>query len=279
MNFLRMRKTSRTLCLCFLLLAQCLCLTPRLHAGWIISERFTSGHEVISTQKVFFQDYWVRIENRDQIQIFDLRSGTLIFLFPGTKTFWQGSLHEYQREAVAAIKQETEDHIASLPEEKRLEYRQLVMGYLTQLDNVLSGESRPEKTDIRLMKNKRQENVAGTVTWKYDLYAGRQLVRQIWIPVKPVITGDLAAYARLSSALTFDSPPPDIEGSPEYMSVVSAAYPLKIKYSEGKDGLIRQVESVRQAELPASGFRIPEGYKAVTIGEIRLGKAFPDTRK
>lgn len=214
----------------------------------------------------------VRLEQPEVVTVIDYNAGRFTLMNPAKQSFWSGSVDEYVREV-------SQSRAAGLREK---------LGRADPGNKKLKGakEYSPPKIDpaklppISIAKTDVTAKIAGYDTVKYEVRVDGDLFQEIWVAPTLDVSSDLdidrylALQRKMSAnmlgkaagrynALYFDQ---------EYRNLLARAFVLKIVTHHLAGGFERVATSVRQADVPASQFAVPDAYRKVKLSDVMAAR-------
>ncbi len=234
-------------------------------AGWVVEWKNTPLRKDVAqdSQKatVYIGANKSRMEQEHVITIYDYDKATFTVMNPETKLFWSGPLVEYVK---ISSKRRNEALRKTMGGKKRDE-----AGALTEPD----AESLPE---ITITRSGEQRQIAGYDTVKYVIQVNEELFQELWIAEGLNVSADVdlgkfVEYQRKNSlGMTGNSAKPynALYRSPAYMDMLKKGFALETKTHHLAGGFEQTAKSIRQTEIDASRFAVPEEYRRVQLADV-----------
>ncbi len=251
-----------------------LCAVPTAaHAGWVAEWTNTAvqqNGDRMDPQpaSMTISDGRVRLEQPEMVTVIDYNAGRFTLMNRVKQSFWSGTVDEYVREVSTSRNKGLREKLGrAAPDNKKLKEAK---------------EYSPPKVDpaklppISIAKTDVTATIAGYDTIKYEVRVDGDLFQEMWVAPTLDVSGDLdfdrylALQRKMSAgmlgkaggrynALYFDQ---------EYRNLLAKAFVLKTVTHHLAGGFERVATSVRQAEVPASQFAVPDAYRKVKLSDV-----------
>lgn len=214
----------------------------------------------------------VRLEQPEVVTLIDYNAGRFTLMNPAQRSFWSGTIDEYVREV-------SQSRVAGLREKLgAMEPRNKNTMKLKQP----AKEYKPPTIDpaklppLSITKTDATAKIAGYDTVKYEVRADGTLFEEIWVAPALDVSSDLdvdrylAMQRKMSAGMlgkmagAYNA----LYVNDEYRTLLAKAFALKIITHHLAGGFERVATSVRQADVPASQFAVPDAYRKVKLSEV-----------
>lgn len=243
-------------------------------AGWVVqwtntAVKSTGERMPAQSSSMAIAGNRVRTEQPEAVTLMDCNTGRFSLLNPDKQYFWSGTVDDYVREV--------SQHRASALQEK--------MGQDPRKKKQKAGEDkpfRPKPVDpaklqpVSITKTGETEKIAGYDTEKYAVLVNGELFQEIWVAPSLDVSADLnwdrylADQRKLSAAMLGKSGEAysALYFNDEYRKLLAKSFALKTVVHHIAGGFERAATSVRQADVPASDFEVPESYRKVRLTDV-----------
>jgi hypothetical protein len=240
-------------------------------AGWIVEWQNTSVKstgERMDTQPatMYLSGGHVRFEQPHTTSVIDYDKGRLTILNTDRQYFWSGSVDEYVNEM-------TKNRAKALRER---------IGKDTDSKFAMPKVNLDHLPAISIKKTGEKKTVAGYETWKYEISSNGEPFQEIWIAENLDLSKDLDPkkfldYQRKVSRAMLGQAAGRYNAlyrSEDYAKLLEKGYALETNVHHIAGGYERKATALRQADVPASKFDVPDDYR-----RVRLSDVFPSDDK
>jgi hypothetical protein len=231
-------------------------------------ERMTSQN---STMKI--EGGQVRIDQPDIISLIDYNTGKYTIINPTKQYFWTGTVDDFVREMVTKRDEKLTDKFPNMPKPDKNKKNK---------KNAKNEEYAPPKVDVAklppvsVIKTATTEKIAGYDTVKYEIKANGELFEEIWVAPALDMSSDLnvdkyLAVQRKLAAAKRGSSGERINATylnEEYRKVLEKSVALKVVVHHIAGGYERIATSVKQVDVPATDFSVPNQYRRVRLTDL-----------
>jgi hypothetical protein len=239
-------------------------------AGWIsewTNIALKSNGDPVNTQQssMAIAGGHVRMEQPDVVSLFDYNTGRFTLMSPQRQSFWSGTVDEYVREVTRSRAEGMSKVLAEAGEKGGKEK-----------------EFAPPKIDpsklppISISKTSATDTIAGYATVKYEVRSDGELFQEIWVAPTLNVSSDLdvdrfLAFQRKMSAGMLGKAAGAYNAlylDDEYRKLLQNAFVLKLVTHHAAGTFERTATSVRQADVAASQFEVPDAYRRVKLADV-----------
>ncbi len=236
--------------------------TASAEAGWIEKDQYT-GTVYISGPLIKS----VPPRSGGMWSVMDLQRGTITMINTPAKTYTV----IYPERFCSEMKSMMKGMMGSMPPEQR--------AMMEQMMNMPGAEKAPT---VRVRRVGPGGKVAGYPTTKYSVTVDGRPYREIWLAPKAPIMKAMKSYIKKSTEMSAKMEScmkmtpgmgagPAPEASPEYLSLAPKGWPMKeIDKRTGK--VDKEVISLEQESIPAATFKVPAGFRQVSLREMMMGR-------
>ena len=247
-----------------------LIMVARLYAGWVITEKTTYPDNTVYETIIYFQNNLVKTVDGENVTIFDLNRRELTFLNLQTKTYWKGRVEEYKREVKEITTERIREELDEIPEEQRVQYRELYENLLRDMDNPAPSFYADVATRVEMTAE--QKSILGYNTREYKLYSQGIFTEEIWLSsgIKISTEVNLERFRLFLNEISFGNMETDHRSSREYLHLVNSGYPLLSKELTGEGEILIEVTKVERKQLPVYEFQVPGGFEKADLSEFEI---------
>ena len=235
----------------------------QLQAGWLLTGKNIDTEGRAIPEKIFIEQYKVKIEQPEYIAIFDMKTLRIILVDPIKLTFYQGSLSEYMDSVKAFKKEALKVATADMPSEQANTYN---MTYLDQIESffeipkVAPGSLVINKTDVTF-------KMVGWQTEKYEISLNGILRERVWLApgMKAGEGFDWKLYFRFLKAAALEDQSLIYMNTPEYLDLLNTGLPLRKMVITNGVQTEFQVNRLEEKTIPDYEFYTPSLCKELTI--------------
>ena len=253
------------------LLIGALCVLPAAaKAGWVAEWEHTPiktngerGTTESATMRI--EKGNVRLVQPVTTSLIDYNKSRFTILNPERQYFWSGTVDQYvaemlQARARAAKKRRGEDIDA-------------------QAEAKIDPKSLPP---VVVTRTEETETIAGHPTRKYEIRVDNEPFEELWVAEDLDMSGDLdvkkllAYQKKMSAAMLGNSATAynALYHSPEYQNLLQKGFVLRSITHHIAGGFERKAVELKQVEIPASEFQVPDSYRKVRLSDVfATGKA------
>jgi len=257
-----------------------LALAPALaQAGWIIDWSTTAVNqkgERMAAQRATqtIAGNRVRMQQPEVTTIADYAQDRFTLINPSKQYFWSGSIDEYVSDMSAQRQNAMRDRTSKLPIPQK------------KKDEVAAKKAadggKPPTIDlaklppVSLSSTGQTEKIAGYDTEKYEAKVDGELFQEIWIAPALDLSSDLDAVRFLAqqqktgaamlgkSSKQYNA----LYNNEQYRALLAKGFVLKTITHHLAGSFERAATSVKQADVPASEFVVPENYRKVRLTDL-----------
>ena len=229
-------------------------------------ERMTSQP---STMKI--EGGQVRIDQPDIISLIDYNTCKYTLINPQKQYFWTGTVDDFVRDMVTTRDAKLSDKFPDRqpPPDKHKNKKK-------------NEEYSPPKVDVAklppvsVIKTETTEKIAGYDTVKYEIKANGELFEEIWVAPALDMSSDLNVDKYLNLQRKLAAAKRGTSGerinatylNEDYRKVLEKSVALKIVVHHIAGGYERVATSVKQVDVPASDFSVPDQYRRVRLNDL-----------
>lgn len=247
------------------LLIGALCIMPAaVQAGWVAEWEHTpikSNGERGTTEPatMHIEKGKVRLVQPSTTSLIDYNKSRFAILNPEHQYFWSGTVDQYVAEmrktrARAAKKRRGKD-------------------VADEAESHVDPKSLPPVT---VTKTNETETIAGHPTRKYEVRVNNELFEELWIAEDLNLSGDLdpkkfLAYQKKMGAAMLGSSAKSYNAlyrNAEYEKLLEEGFVLRSITHHIAGGFERKAVAVKQEEIPASEFEVPDSYRRVRLSDV-----------
>ena len=243
------------------------------HAGWIsewTTTAFKSNGDRVNTDQssMSLASGHMRTDQPDVISVADYNTGRFTLMSPQRKLFWTGTVEEYVHEVARSRAEGMSQALAEAGEKAAKEKGQK--------------EFEPPKIDpaklppLSITKTAITEKIAGYDTVKYEVRSDGELFQELWVAPSLNVSSDLdvdrcLTFQRKMSAGMLGKASGSYNAlylNDEYRKLLQSAFVLKLVTHHASGSFERTATSVRQADVAASQFEVPDAYRRVKLADV-----------
>ncbi|MEO8605406.1 MAG: DUF4412 domain-containing protein [bacterium] len=262
-----------------LIVGSLLALAPAMaRAGWIVDwstvavnqkgERMAAQQ---ATQSITGNQ--VRMQQPEVTTIIDYTKDRYTLINPAKRYFWSGTIDDYVRDMSSQRKNALTERVNRMPIPKRKRDK-LVDQEGAESEKKPTPE--PTRLPVSLAETGAAEKIAGYETEKYDVKVDGELFQEIWIAPALDLSADLDAARYLAqqqktgssmlgkSAKQYSA----LYNDPQYSALLAKGFVVKTVTHHMAGSFERVVTSVKQVDVPASDFAVPEDYRKVRLADL-----------
>lgn len=233
-------------------------------AGWVIE--FKEAQGPVGPSAYYAQDNMIRQEMGQLAVVMDLNKEWLYYLNLAKQVYWEGPAAQME----SAVKSEVQGQIETMLENLPPEQREAVREAMNQSQ---AEQSSPEKeAKIEVKKGKGTAVIAGHKCVQYQVFSDGELAVELWLAKSVNLADEVDSEksAKLSAQMAGKGRGGPMN-SPEVQALYDQGFPLRqVIYSMGLPTTIEATKA-EKASLPASLFKVPEGFKKVEFMEVMGG--------
>jgi len=224
-------------------------------ADWkiVISTKSIDGQEEEST---FYAKNGVLKQATPEMDvIIDLNSRNITFSNHPTKTYWQGSIEDFDKELEELMKMMM---IEMLGEEAYEE--------MEKMEQEDEGQSENERSyDIEIMAEDETVDIAGYKGTKHTVIVDGELTEELWL-CKEIDAFDDFNFDEMSKMFAQEGEG-NYTDSEKYQALIKkSGFPIKeVTYSYGEVSETVKLVSAEQTTLPADMFEVPANFTKVNL--------------
>lgn len=237
-------------------------------AGWYIVEKSEDRYGNLSYQSTFIQDGWMRIENNQSTIILDVNTGEMTMIFSDRSTYWSGSYVSLRTSIISHFETQLKVSIAQLPSQERQIAETEYDSIITKMKSDTLIKRLPEA--IRITPYDSLLTISGYKANGYQVMIDTIVNERIWITnqIEPYQSIDLHKVASMTQIFTKPSSVTFYRQSEEYFQLIQKGVVLKSVIPTPLGDNITLTESIREVPIPNELFRIPSGYRKITVEEL-----------
>jgi hypothetical protein len=243
-------------------------------AGWVsewTNTAFKSNGDRVNTEQssMSLASGHMRMDQPDVISIADYKTGRFTLMSPQRKYFWTGTVDEYIHEVARSRAEGMSKALAEAGEKAAKEKGKEKEFTSPKVD--------PAKLPpISITKTPITEKIAGYDTVKYEVRSDGELFQEIWVAPSLNVSSDLDVdrfldFQRKMSAGMMGKAAGSYNAlylNDEYRKMLQEAFVLKLVTHHASGSFERTATSVRQADVAASQFEVPDAYRRVKLGDV-----------
>ncbi len=264
-----------------------LCLSPAVlplaaQAGWVINWSTTAENakgERMATQTATqsISGNRVRMQQPDVITIADYTRDEFTLINQKKQFFWTGTTDEYVRQMGEHRQSAMKDRVAAMGMAEKLKKQK--DDSKKNRDAAKEKRPTPEKAPlppVSITSTGTREKIAGYDTEKYDVKVDGELFQELWMTTGLNVSADLdaakfiaqqqktAATMMGKSSQQYNA----LYNDAEYRGMIERGFILKSVIHHLAGGYDRTATAVKQEEVPASAFTVPEKYRRVRLADL-----------
>ncbi len=211
-------------------------------AGWVLVEK--------GGEKSLISQGRIKAVPKDASEgwsVMDFKKGQILIVDLQKKTYAQASLDQF-----CTAMQKIVAHIRAM------------MGK--------AGQEKQKAKKVEIVKQGPGGKIAGFNTEKYKVLANGKLHEEVWLTTEPEFVKDFDP-AMLNKMLGCATEQEDIESSPVYQKMVASGWLVRsIYYNNGNADTRTDVVKIAKQDVAESEFKVPQGYKKITVDKILMGQ-------
>lgn len=233
------------------------------YAGWLLTGKNISGEGRDVPERIFIEQYKIKMEWPDFIATFDLKAMTLILVDPIKLTYYQGTLADYtaglKAFKLAALKESLKGMTEAQAAESDKMYGAQIEHYY-DLPQTRAGLVSVQKIEVVL-------KMVGYLTSKYDISFNGLKQEEVWIaPGMQAGNGfDWSIYYQFLKATGIEDKTLVYMNSPEYFDLLKTGFPLRRITTADGFRTEFQVNMLEEKNIPDYEFYTPSLCKKLTI--------------
>lgn len=258
-----MKKTTFSM-LTMLLLA----LSIDAFGGWIITAKNSDGYGDVYYETMLIQDNKLKTTDEDQTTIFNLETNMLTILNHELQTYWEVNMNEIREKYKKAIHEFVDEALKAVPPEQREMYRPLFAQMEEAYADVDMDKVKALNIDIK--HTGKTQQIAGFKADEYQIIVNGQLKETKWIAKDLDISDDMDVTKMMDAMMSLAQFGDDeflYMHSRDYINLHKKGFEMKSLDFEGET---REVTRVEQRRIDAADFRIPDGYRKITLQEMMM---------
>ncbi|MDX2166401.1 MAG: DUF4412 domain-containing protein [Deltaproteobacteria bacterium] len=286
---------SRAICRAFLGLGSLL-LPVAAQAGWVIDWNTTAVNargERMATQPAVqsISGNKVRMQQPDVVTITDYATDRFTLLNPRKQTFWGGPVNDYVSEMSAHRKQVMSDRVAAMGMSEKMKNKAAERGDESHKERVARKEKealeQAKQLPVSITSTGQHEKIAGYDTEKFEVKVDGELFQELWLATGLNVSADLDAARFLAqqettgaammgkSAKQYNA----LYHDAQYRSMIERGFVLRNIVHHLAGGYERVATAVKQEDVPASAFEVPESYRRVRLSDLFDPPPTPEPRQ
>lgn len=264
-----------------------LCLIPlwlpaAVQAGWVIdwdTAAVTGAGERVASQRATqsIAGNRVRMQQPETITVIDYGKDRFTLINPAKSYFWTGSIDDYVRDMAAHRKDAMRERVSAMGMAESVKRKR------GERDESASRPSstprRFDKADlppVSLTNTGERETIAGYETEKYGVMVDGELFQELWLAPGLTFGADLdtakylAQQEKTGASMMGKSAKQHnaMYHDPQYRALIEKGFVLKSIVHHLSGRFERVAASVKQEDLPASTFEVPDGYRRVRLSDM-----------
>lgn len=244
-------------------------------AGWVSDWTNTAvkpNGDPLDTQTVTMAiaNGRIRMQQPNVVTLIDYNTGRFSMINPNKHTYWTGTIDEY----VQNVGQNRANQMKKQLGTDKIKNR--------KLEQATGGTYKPPEVDVSklpplsITKTDVTERIAGYDAVKYEVRANGELFQEFWLAPSLNVSSDLdpnryfTIQQKMSSGMTGKSAPyfTALYRDPEYRKLLDSGFVLKVINHHMAGQFQRVATTIRQADVPATDFEVPAGYRRVNLGDV-----------
>jgi hypothetical protein len=238
---------------------------PATQAGWVIEWENTpfrkDARQDSQMATAYIQANKTRMEQEHLTTVYDYDKGKFTILNPKSKFFWSGDVEDYVKLSAKRRDEALRKRAGSGVNDKDVELPQVDPDSLPEITVERSGETR---------------TIAGHDTVKHVVRVNDEVFQELWIAEGLSTASDLdpdklIKYQQISSRGMIgasSAPYNALYRSPEYRKLLDKGVALETMTHHLAGGFEQRARSIRQADVDAAKFSVPEDYRRVRLDDV-----------
>lgn len=265
-------------------------------AGWVITWNTTAVNSKgvrMATQEATqsISGNKVRMQQPDVVTITDYGKDQFTLINPNKKYFWTGAVSDYVREMTEHRKQSMGNRIAAMGMSDKAKEKAAARGESKGKERAARKAKedleRAKKLPVSIVSTGQHEKVAGYDTEKFEVKVDGDLFQEIWLTNGLSVAADLDAAKFLAqqektgaammgkSAKQYNA----LYHDAQYRGMIERGFILRNVVHHLAGGFERVATSVKQEDVPASAFEVPDGYRRVRLSDLFDPPPTPEPHK
>jgi hypothetical protein len=252
--------------LTFVALLVFMAFTTEAVAGWVIQLKYTNSDGEVNYETLEIQDNKLRSTGTDGTFIFDLAGDRMIVIDDKSQTYWQVKISEIRETYFQASKKFIEEMLNNMPEQEREMYRSL----FKEMENMYAeiDKTKVKAINIKVDKTGNSEEIAGFRAEEYLILVDDEIIERKWLAKGLDVSSDMN-MRKMAESFKEISPVVGEEALYEYTDTYLSLHEKGFEVrSVTKDGDQIEVTSAEKQRIDGSLFKIPEGFKQITIEDM-----------
>ncbi|NOY38070.1 MAG: hypothetical protein GXO83_10920 [Chlorobi bacterium] len=241
-------------------------------AGWVIKEEtYFSDQEGKEHRTVYAEGTFIKLEEKGLTTIIDVARDKIIFYNSKAKTYWAGTLDDYDREMIDGMRQKFLGTISSYNDSARAIAIESFEKMARQLMN--DSVEGAEKLFVQVSQTKNGSPMFGYPTRIYMVWVNKVATEEVWVAPdvqlfrEPVTRHYWEMFNRITRYYEKGF---HYQADPKYLYLMTRGYPVKVKEFGFRYDVITEVTRIKHKKLPDSVFRIPSGANRVRLSKLNL---------
>ena len=240
--------------------------------GWVIKEesRFSDTGKK-QERIVYAQDHMIRLEEKGLVTIMDLYKGIIRFYNPNTKKYWEGTIHDYDRDMAIMMKAHFMKKISDYSEEEKKKALKSYDKMIRQLQMPDSTVARHDRMQVKITQTRIGKDIAGYSTHVYMVWVNDVATEEDWIAPKIQLLPLplLEKYYKIFDRITkYYEQGFHYQAHPTYLYMETRGYPVKVREFGYGYEVITKVTKVKRKRLSPHLFLLPGYPRRVSLQEL-----------
>lgn len=229
------------------------------YGGWIVYE----NNLILGTTTIVkIQDDMMISETENEVNIYDMRSGTITMYYKEPKVYWSGSVDEYRKGMVASL----QEFLKMVNGEMAVYVKDMILSSKQPLTLEFANND-----NINFIKTSAVSKIGGLSSVKYDIFINGRIYKNVWVTetitpfkntdVKTCITWDRVMSPSIGNDYFY-------EDTQDFVDILKRGYITKITNVEAGNMTELVVERVEITTIPEEAFMLPEGYTFISIEKL-----------
>lgn len=241
------------------------------NAGWIIREATTfSDRDTKEKRIVYVEGNRIRMDEAGLTTIVNLNDGMIRFLDKKKKIYWEGTIHDYDREIIAGMRatfrKSVEDYSDSARELAEESFERMAADLVS--DSSLVDRS----LKVQVSQTRNGEKMFGYSTRVYMVWVNKVATEEVWVAPQVMILREpeMRKFWDIFNRITrYYEKGFHYQADPRYIYLMTRGYPLRVKEFGYRYDVITEVTSLKQKRMSDSRFSIPNGCREVPLSELK----------
>lgn len=231
-------------------------------AGWVITY---DGGGVMSMEKVYIQDNKMRQDLAGLSVLVDVDKGWLYYINTKNKTYWAGPPSAMKKQGEAEANKMMEDMLKGMPKAQREAMKKAMA------QQQAKQKLKKPRVKVEVKKTSQTKTIAGHKCRLYKIFSNGEQAMDMWIAPSVSLKGEIDArkmskmMGSMSSDMGGGSNPME---DPQVQALWKKGYPLAQTVHMMGNAEVSRASKVEKKSIPAKIFKVPSGYRKVSIMQV-----------